>query len=193
MWLNENEITFISGLENWKSLRRLFLTSNKIKRITGLANLTNLETLWLNENEIESLESLPILPMLKEFSISMNKIEVIGTGLDGLDSLEDLNMSGNRIGNFKELLNLNRLPKLVRVTFFDPHYGDNPICNLWNYQTYVLYHLPQLEKLDTLYISDDAKAFAEATFMKKRMYYNMRIKTIQRDASNLIKLIQAGK
>jgi len=42
----------------------------------------------------------------------MNKIEVIGTGLDGLDNLTDLNMAGNRIGNFKELLNLNRLPSL---------------------------------------------------------------------------------
>lgn len=57
----------------------------------------------------------------------------------------------------------------------------------------MLYHLPSLEKLDTLHISDDAKAFAEATFMKKRMYYNMRIKTIQRNASNMLKLIQVGK
>lgn len=96
----------------------------------------------------------------------MNKIELIGTGLDGLDNLEDLNLSGNRIGNFKELLNLNRLPNLRVTTFFDPHYGDNPICNLCNYQTYVLYHFPYLEKLDTLHISDDAKAFAEVTFMK---------------------------
>ena len=96
----------------------------------------------------------------------MNKIEIIGTGLDGLDNLEDLNLAGNKIGNFKELLNLNRLPNLRIATFFDPHYGDNPIINLCNYQTYVLYHLPCLEKLDTLHISDDAKAFAEATFMK---------------------------
>ena len=133
------------------------------------------------------------MPRLKELSISMNKIEVIGTGLDGLDNLVDLNMAGNKIGNFKELLNLNRLPSLKTATFFDPHYGDNPIWNLCNYQTYVLYHLPYLEKLDTLHISEDAKAFAEATFMKKRMYYNMRIKTIQRDASNLLKLILVGK
>ena len=63
----------------------------------------------------------------------MNKIKVIGTRLDGLDSLEDLEMSGNIIENFKELLNLNRLPKLERVTFFEPRYGDNSICNLWNY------------------------------------------------------------
>jgi len=57
----------------------------------------------------------------------------------------------------------------------------------------VLYHLPNLSKLDTLYISDDAKAFADATFMKKRMYYNMRIKTIQRNASNIMKLLKVCK
>ncbi len=42
-------------------------------------------------------------------------------------------------------------------------------------------------------ISDDAKAFADATFMKKRMYYNMRIKTIQRNASNVMKLLKICK
>lgn len=130
MWLNENEIPQIVGLENCKALRRLFLNNNKITRIEGLEKLCNLETLWLNENQIESLDGIPSLPKLREISIAMNKIEVIGTGLDGLDCLEDLNMSGNKIGNFKELLNLNRLPSLRIATFFDPHYGDNPICNL---------------------------------------------------------------
>jgi hypothetical protein len=48
-------------------------------------------------------------------------------------------------------------------------------------------------KLDTLLISEDARAFAEATFMKKRMYYNMRIKTIQRNTSNVIKLLKCSK
>lgn len=111
-------------------------------------------------------------------------------GLDGLVSLEEFNISNNRVGNFKEVLNLNRLPNLRICTFQDPHYGDNPICNLCNYQTYVLYHLPNLIRLDTLLISDDAKAFADATFMKKRMYYNMRIKTIQRNASNIMRLLK---
>lgn len=193
MWLSENEITEIQGLEECVSLKRLFLNENKIKRISGLEKLINLETLSLNENEIESLEGIPSLPHLIELGLAMNNIEFIGTWLDGLDNLEDLNLAGNKIGNFKELLNLNRLPNLRIATFFDPHYGDNPIINLCNYQTYVLYHLPYLEKLDTLHISDDAKAFAETTFMKKRMYYNMRIKTIQRNSSNLLKLIQVGK
>jgi len=79
------------------------------------------------------------------------------------------------------------------LTFSDPLYGENPICNLCNYQTFVLYHLPLLKWLDTLNISDDAKLFAEGTFMKKRMYYNMWIKTIQRNASNVLKLVKIAK
>ena len=39
-------------------------------------------------------------------------------------------------------------------------------------------------------IAEDAKNYAEATFMKKRMYYNMRIKTIQRNTSNIMKLLK---
>jgi hypothetical protein len=47
--------------------------------------------------------------------------------------------------------------------------------------------------LDTLVISDEAKSFAEATFMKKKMYYNMRIKTMQRTFSTLNKLLKKAR
>ena len=39
-------------------------------------------------------------------------------------------------------------------------------------------------------VSEESKNFAETTFMKKRMYYNMRIKTIQRNTSNIMKLLK---
>jgi hypothetical protein len=67
-------------------------------------------------------------------NVAGNKIETIGTGLDSLFDLKELNLANNRIGNFKELLNLNRLPGLKSAAFFDPHFGENPICNLCNYQ-----------------------------------------------------------
>ena len=38
-------------------------------------------------------------------------------------------------------------------------------------------------------MTEDAKRFAEATFMKKKMYYNMRIKTIKRTFSAIIKFL----
>ena len=54
---------------------------------------------------------------LKELNVAGNKIESIGMTLDGLISLEELNIANNKIGNFKEVLNLNRLPNLKICTF----------------------------------------------------------------------------
>ena len=159
-------------------LRQLYLSTNKIKRIRCLDKCIYLEKLWLDKNRIENIDGISNLYNLVELNLAKNNVETIGIGLDGLTSLRDLNISANRIGNFKEVLNLNRLPNLTICTFSDPHYGENPICSLCNYQTYVLFHLPRLVHLDTMIVSEESKTFADTTFMKKRMYYNMRIKTI---------------
>ena len=45
-------------------------------------------------------------------------------------------------------------------------------------------------RLDTMIVSEESKTFADTTFMKKRMYYNMRIKTIQRNTANIMKLLK---
>lgn len=58
---------------------------------------------------------------------------------------------------------------------------------------YVLFMLPKLSSLDTLLLADETKQLAEATFLKKQMYYNMRIKTMHRNARNIIKLATEGK
>ena len=42
-------------------------------------------------------------------------------------------------------------------------------------------------------MTDDEKAFSESTFMKKRMYYNMRIKTIQRNTTSLVSVLKVCK
>lgn len=68
---------------------------------------------------------------------------------------------------------MGRLPKLRELCFADPHWGDNPVSTLCNYQTYVLFTIPGLAVLDTLPLGEETKALAEATYMKKKMYYNM--------------------
>ena len=77
--------------------------------------------------------------------------------------------------------------QLRRLTLADADFGSNPVCGLCNYQTYMLFHLPQLTMLDTIGISDEAKQLAEATYMKKKMYYNMRIKTLKRNSNNVVR------
>lgn len=53
--------------------------------------------------------------------------------------------------------------------------------------------LPKLTSLDTLVLADETKQLAEATFLKKQMYYNMRIKTMFRNARNIIRLASEGR
>ena len=53
LWLNENFITKLEGLENLTQLKSLFVCYNQISKIEGLENLKNLETLWLCNNQIE--------------------------------------------------------------------------------------------------------------------------------------------
>ena len=40
------------------------------------------------------------------------------------------------------------LPLLEELSFSDPAHGPNPFSSLCNYSTHLLYHLPQLKRLD---------------------------------------------
>lgn len=41
--------------------------------------------------------------------------------------------------------------------------------------------------MDTMPIPEEGKQLAEATYMKKKMYYNMRIKTLKRNTTNILR------
>uniref|UniRef100_A0A7S1HYF6 U2A'/phosphoprotein 32 family A C-terminal domain-containing protein n=1 Tax=Eutreptiella gymnastica TaxID=73025 RepID=A0A7S1HYF6_9EUGL len=187
LWLNENNITHISGLDTLTQLKDLYLYTNQIKKIEGLDSLKNLEVLWLMENSITKIEGLEKLTNLKTLNLGSNLIESIGTRLDPNTALTDLNLAANRLGSFRDIPPLDRLPKLQALCFVDPHFGENPLCQLCNYQTYTLYHLNRLTMLDKMKITDEQRHLAEATFVKKKMYYNMRIKTLKRNTNNLLK------
>jgi Leucine-rich repeat (LRR) protein len=185
LWVCETNISVIDGLKGLKSLKNLYLYSNRIQKIENLSDLPSLEVLWLSGNEISIIENLDHLTCLTQLHLASNKLFHIGTGLCTLSNLEELVISGNFLWSFKDALNLRELPRLTRLNLGDPEHGDNPICELCNYHIYCLYHLQQLTCLDTLSVSEDAKQNAEGTYMKKKMYYNMRMKTIKRNASNL--------
>lgn len=167
------------------------MSNNQIEVIEHLDSCEKLEILWLNENKIQVLENLTSLKALKQLWVAGNKITKLGSALLQLKSLEDFNISGNLIGSFKEVLNLNQLDKISILALSDPHFGENPVCSLCNYQTFMIFEFPNIKQLDSLSITDESRTYADATFMKKQMYYNMRIKTIKRTASN-IKIVLSG-
>ncbi|KAH6567544.1 hypothetical protein BASA62_006015 [Batrachochytrium salamandrivorans] len=187
LWICETRINTISGLEFCTKLKRLFLYSNRIKKIDGISMLKDLEQLWLCDNEITSIENLTNLKKLSNLQLGNNCIVNIGNSLNDNLSLQVLNLSGNRIFLFREILNLTRLPLLTHLCLSDPNYADNPICSLCNYQTHMVYHFQKLKSLDTLEVSEESRRIISATVLKKRMYYNMRIRTICRNTNFLVK------
>ena len=124
---------------------------------SGLDQLVNLEKLWVMDNQIRAIEGLENLTKLRKLNLAQNRIEFIGMSLENNVALEDLNLACNYIGSFRDIPPLDKLPKLTSLSFNDPHFGDNPLCHLCNYQTYTLNHLQRLRQLDGLIISGTRK------------------------------------
>ncbi|XP_040598886.1 leucine-rich repeat-containing protein 9 isoform X2 [Mesocricetus auratus] len=168
----------IVGLSLFPNLSSLTIVAQDIKEISGLETCLQLKELWIAECCIEGLQKLK---NLNDLNLAGNLISSIGRCLDPNEQLEKLNLSGNQITSFRDLTNLTRLPRLKDLSLNDPQYKTNPVCQLCNYSTHVLYHLPSLQRLDTFDVSaKQIKELADITAMKKIMYYNMRIKTVQR-------------
>lgn len=192
LWICETQISVIDGLNSLRGLKKLFLYNNRIQKIGGLSKLTELKELSLADNgtnlndvEISCIEGLENLKLLENLMLGNNKISAIGVSLNENIAIKVLNMAGNLISSFREIFHLIRLRKLTHLFLSDPNYADNPICSLSNYQTHVVYHLPCLIVLDTLEISEESRKMINATILKKRMYYNMRIATTRRNTNAL--------
>ncbi|KAL0969049.1 hypothetical protein UPYG_G00222010 [Umbra pygmaea] len=194
LWVVECRLTGISGLQNCVRLQKLYLYDNEISEIKNLESLVNLQMLWLNNNLVTHIEGLSTLRNLRELNLADNNIEKIGHSFDSNISLENLNLSGNNIGSFKELTLLAHLPRLKDLGLKDPQSSPNPVCLLCNYATHVLYHLPGLQHLDTYDVSSKiVKDAAESTVMKKMMYYNMRVWTTRRTFAETQAVLLANK
>ncbi|XP_069571028.1 leucine-rich repeat-containing protein 9 isoform X2 [Brachyistius frenatus] len=182
LWVVQCQLTEISGLQNCLQLEKLYLYENRICEIKNLELHVNLELLWLNNNCITKIQGLNTLQKLKELNLADNNIEKIGHGLHPNASLQNLNLSGNKIRSFKELTVLSNLPCLRELVLKDRMSTPNPVCLLCNYDTHILYHMPDLQRLDNYDVSSrQVKEAAESAAMKKMMYYNMRVRTAQRN------------
>ncbi|XP_077946052.1 leucine-rich repeat-containing protein 9 isoform X1 [Gasterosteus aculeatus] len=186
LWVVQCHLTGISGLHNCLLLEKLYLYDNQICEIKNLELQINLEVLWLNNNCITQIKGLNMLQNLKELNLADNNIEKIGHGLDPNISLQILNLAGNQISSFKDLTLLAPLTNLRELALKDSTSTSNPVCLLCNYATHVLYHIPGLQRLDTYdVLRKQVKEAAESTVMKKMMYYNMRIRTAQRNLAEM--------
>ncbi|XP_069116712.1 leucine-rich repeat-containing protein 9-like isoform X2 [Argopecten irradians] len=193
LWISETEVKRIENIGALKKLQKLYLFSNKISKIENLDHLVDLEVLWLNSNSIVHIENLSSLCKLRQLNLAQNCITKIGHTLDSNQNLEDLNLSGNNISSLRDLTHLMGLSKLRSLSMKDPIYSPAPVSLLCNYSTHVLYHMPHLATLDTYDVSKSIVDMAETTVMKKKMYYNMRVKTVKRNMVDILSKMEIYK
>jgi hypothetical protein len=193
VWLSENKLVKIEGLDKCVKLEKLILFNNAIQKLENMENLVNLQLLDVSQNKIEVIEGLSHLQNLHTLNLAMNLIEHVGNRLKSLHHLREINLSGNRINNVEEIKPLREMTNLKVLYFFDPHYGENPLCKIYNYQTYMLFNFDFLDRFDSLVINDESRKSAVVEFKRKRIYYNMKVKCLKRLFTTVDKLLRAVK
>jgi len=191
LFLNENQISVIEGLGGCTQLQELHLCTNAIGEVgVGLTGLNQLTLLFIAENRITCLDGLALAPQLQRLNAARNRISSVSGSFDHNPGLVSISVADNHLCAFSEIFDFARLVNLRELNFADPDWGENPICSLCNYKTYVLYHLPCLEVHDCLRVTDEDHLVAATAFLKKRLYYNMRIKFTQRCAADCIRTLK---
>ena len=96
----EYEIENLDGIEYCTYARILDLSGNNLTEVTQLAQLLRLEEVFLQNNHITYIDGLNELPYLRILDLSHNDVDDISP-LFEVDSLEFLNIIGNRVPNWQ--------------------------------------------------------------------------------------------
>ncbi|PFH31367.1 hypothetical protein BESB_028020 [Besnoitia besnoiti] len=171
--LHCNRLTSLAGIESLQLLEELVASANEIRRLEGLRGLKKLRVLDLSANKLSDVVGLCGLTSLVCLALAFNRIET----LDGFQHiwgpgyrLERLDLRGNCVGDFRQLLHLAGLHALRRLRLGDGEdaaaaflgrlpasedarrrallAGGNRICFGRRYRECVFFSCPSLSHLD---------------------------------------------
>eukprot|EP01035_Chromulina_nebulosa_P024230 gene24230-31500_t len=74
LYIAQNKLRKIEGLESTPSLRILDLGANRIRVIEGIDRCVHLSSLWLGKNKIEELKGIDHLVSLKQLDVQSNRL-----------------------------------------------------------------------------------------------------------------------
>jgi uncharacterized repeat protein (TIGR01451 family) len=139
LYLEEEGITSLKGLETAVNLEFLDLRSNSVTDLSPLQNLTKLTSLDLYSNGIEDIHPLSTLTNLENLTLWDNNISDI-SALGGLTKLTDLDLDTNQVSDLKPLENLVNLDWLYLAN--NPASDLEPLRKLVNLSELYLYDMP---------------------------------------------------
>lgn len=152
LWLDSNAIHTIENLDSLRDLQDLYLRQNSLRDLQGLAELTTLETVDVSANFISSLGDLSPMVKLHTFMCShcsLRSIADINT-LKDLRKLRVLDLSFNKLGTppgedpLQFITFLEQCENLTNLNM-----EGNPITQqVPSWRMCVVARLPRLEVLD---------------------------------------------
>ncbi|MHC4645166.1 MAG: leucine-rich repeat domain-containing protein [Planctomycetota bacterium] len=111
LYLDDNQISDMTGLASLRKLSRLQIMNNHLTDISPLSHLSEMTSLWLNGNRIADLSPLAGLTQLEGLSLAGNRISDVGD-LAGLKNLAHLDLKGNQLTDLFPLSSLESLTYL---------------------------------------------------------------------------------
>ncbi|XP_056870773.1 dynein regulatory complex subunit 3 isoform X2 [Takifugu flavidus] len=156
--LDFRNIIRIDSYRDFKSLAKLYLNNNSIEKIEGLEYLINLKLLDLSSNNIKKIEGLENLRKLEMLLLAKNKISVI-ENMDTLEELTIFNIGHNCIEHRDNVFYLRRFKKLFTLCLF-----GNPAFQDDDYTSDITSQFPQLMYLDYKLCRDSTKNQGSGTY-----------------------------
>ena len=106
-----NEVSDISFLNTLNNLQNINFSNNNISNIDAISNLTNIKYLYLDNNQIQNISALSNLNSLREISIAGNQITDAGL-ITKLASIENIDISRNNISTIANFSNNTTIEKI---------------------------------------------------------------------------------
>jgi len=164
--LEHNHISNMTVLQLWhlENLRSLYLANNEITKVEGINHLTHLREINLNRNRIRMVDDEAFYGMtsVRELSMEENGLKTL-SNLEHLTFLHSLHLTSNRIADFSEIDKISGIRTLLDICI-----TNNPIARKAFYRISIIKRIQSLQLIDGKGIAWDERERAEASSMDRQ-------------------------
>ncbi|VDP99653.1 unnamed protein product [Trichobilharzia regenti] len=135
-------------------LQALFLQDNELVTITGLEGLNQLKELVLDNNRIKYITELSFLYnwTLQEIHLESNSLREL-SNLSKLENLKRLYIGGNKLNDFNDLEKFAQNQR----NLFEISLTDNPIASRNIHRLILVHYIPKLQFIDGIQVTDEER------------------------------------
>ena len=160
IWLEGNGLSRIEGLDKQTALRTLFLQENLIEKIENLEAQIHLDTLNLSKNYIKRVENLSHMKTLTSLNLSHNQLASVTDieELAQLTAIQTIDLQQNQIVDV-DIVNVLSSLKDLRVLYL---VGNPVVKSIKHYRRVLISKCKNLKYLDDRPVFDDERRRVEA-------------------------------